>query len=401
VKQVVFLSTYGENVGDDLIRHGCEYLLSRLLPYSFDLTFWAKSNSMSTCFARGSWCHSSTHRQRALVRRLLGIGEQLSCHPLNPFRYRLLKRSDMIVICGTPLFYFVSSGSFDEHERWPRILLDVAAARPDLPIVTLGCGSIVDGAIEDAPSRWPEALRLVQRLLAVQKLVTCRDATTQQLLQLSTRDDLSPPPILPCPSLWAVDCFRDQLDANPVKTSRKVCISFSTESSAWTLNGQADKLSRRQLAVNAVRAAKRLGLAPCLLAHNDLDAAAIHDMKREFDELLETQVVFVSAVTLLSELSSSLALVTWRVHGAMAARSLGKPALLLRTDSRYKMAEEVGALTIDNTASSMAEINAFLERISGLGYRDMSEINILKRQAESALDHCWSQYSLKRGGRPS
>jgi hypothetical protein len=48
-------------------------------------------------------------------------------------------------------------------------------------------------------------------------------------------------------------------------------------------------------------------------------------------------------------------------HGAVAARSLGIPALLFRTDSRVDLAAGLGATVVDNESSTIKAVDAVLD----------------------------------------
>ena len=73
---------------------------------------------------------------------------------------------------------------------------------------------------------------------------------------------------------------------------------------------------------------------------------------------------------LIATIANARAVVTWRVHGALAALALGRPALLFGTDSRHITAWELGAQILDDRCVSTATICEALDRLLEAGEAD-------------------------------
>lgn len=400
MQTAVALSTFHENVGDDLIRLGCEHLLDRLSPGSWRHRHWAKSNALGASLPLGPLSTTSLHRRGSIVQAVLRRMERASMDPWNPWRFRRLLASDLVLICGTPLFYFARGHDFAGTETWPRILLQVARSGRAPPIVTLGCGSIVPPGVESLRDKHPAALDLVRDVVSIQSLVVCRDEPTRRLIRSAGAPDGIPLPVLPCPSAWAVD--RLGMGPKPPAAARRtVCVSFSLESSEWSDDRERDEAVRIELLSTALAAIARRGFRAVALAHNELDVAALERVKRSRRDLESLAVKRVNAAGLLAQVGDARGLVTWRVHGAVAARSLGIPALLFRTDSRAALAETLGVTVVDNDVSSGTAVESFLEACGDdSAPRDHEPLVALKADAVEHLRACWAEHvapKLERG----
>jgi hypothetical protein len=392
MKTALLLSTFRENVGDDLIRLGCEYLLERMSPGPWRHERWAKSNALGASLPLGPLSTTSIHRRGRLVRAVLRRLERASFTRGNPWRYRTLLSSDLVLLCGTPLFYFTRESDFAHTENWPDILLQAARSGRVPPIVTLGCGSIVPQGADELRERHPAALDLARRVVSIQSLVVCRDESTRRLIRFAGIPERVPLPILPCPSAWAVD--RLGIGAVPVASAdRTICISFSLESSRWSEDGERDEHVRIDLLSKALAAIERRGFRPVILAHNELDVVAFERLRRSRKDMEGLTAWRVNAVDLLGHLAVARGVLTWRVHGAVAARSLGIPALLFRTDSRAGTAETFGATVVPNDVSSEPALESFLAACDREGPPHEQEALVsLKAHAVEQLRRLWAEH---------
>jgi hypothetical protein len=249
LKNIILLSTFNENVGDDLIRLGVKCLLKKLTTSDLHFVPWAKSNALSASFRPRDWTVCTIHRQKRPVRAILRQLERLSLSKLNPLRYGQVIRSNMIVICGTPLFYLLDQTNFTKHETWWKILLDVKRLKPELPVITLGCGSIIDCSIMEVVNRFPQALELIRNIVESQKFFYCRDSQTLAVIRATGLGLEEGHALMPCPSIWAAEFLQVQRTF-PSQTGSRMCIGFSTESSNWSKNKDEDLQVRIDLVKN-------------------------------------------------------------------------------------------------------------------------------------------------------
>jgi len=392
MKTVVLLSTFDENAGDDLIRHGVEYLLGQMADGGWRPKNWTKSNALSASIELGPITNCTISRSNRIKRILMSRVERASMSKLNPWRYRKLLASDMIILCGTPLFYFSESRVFADYESWPQILLDVIRRKPTIQIVTLGGGSILSHQIDKMTTTHSKAIALIKEVVLAQKFYVCRDQLTIDLIRSSGVPSDFPLFVMPCPSIWARNRFGIKRSPQ-ASTGRKVCISFSIESSDWATERNADARLRLELLKGILQQTKRLELEPTFLAHNDLDVAAFREAQRSVNEMTRHIVIRVDAKRLLEELSTAKGMITWRIHGAMAARSLNIPTFLFKTDSRFAMARDLGAVIAPNEINSQLSVYEYLADLAlTTNHGSEQDIEQLKEKSISALKRQWNKY---------
>jgi hypothetical protein len=145
------------------------------------------------------------------------------------------------------------------------------------------------------------------------------------------------------------------------------------------------------LVKNILKAAHQLNMRVTFLAHNTLDVEAIKYIQDNAFDSDRCEIKLVGPSALLNELANAKALITWRVHGAMAAKSLGLPVLLFKTDSRYLTAEQIGVNVIDNSLSRMSDVNRFLHEVATGSQNDhFEDIQQTKDRAFQMLQERWN-----------
>lgn len=358
IQNASLLTTLHENVGDDLIRYGVMHLVASIEGADWRWRMWTKSNPLSAALNLGSLSTCTTHRQPRLVRRCLERAQRGLKRLPGRWQYGRVLGADVVILCGTPLIYLLPSTGFHISETWPHDLLAIKGLAPTKPMVAVGVGSILRPNAEEALARHPEAASLIRELFRDLSLFYCRDSATLQLLQKCGVKATSEANLGPCPSLWAVDHFgiRRRKSTN----GPTLCISFSLESSDWAANAAEDLAIRWRLISALIARCRQEKIRIKYLAHNEIDVRACAQLKAKIPAAEADELHVVDARGLLGELSDAIGLVTWRVHGAMAARSLEVPTLLIATDSRFLTAAECGVETVPNADESLGRIQTLL-----------------------------------------
>ncbi len=350
--RTVVLSTYYENIGDDLIRDGTLALLRRIFG---ELTFrhLAKSNPLGAVLPLSYFAHGPTHRMTGPLRfAVRALDRAVRRWPARP--------AELAVVAGTPLFYHLPFGTFLELEPWidhfHRRVLEAAL----VPLLTLGIGSILPGNPPRFPTGYERERQFIADFIDRSVIVTTRDDATFALLNECRRAGSKTPVFRTlCPSFWAADGFGIRREKT-VNQARVVSVSFSVESLRWD-EGASEALRRRWAAVRFVLAElARRGFSVNLVCHNEHDVPPAKILAREYR--LPSPLRATSR-TMLELFARSRALVTWRVHGALGANSLGVPALLFRTDSRVGLAAELDIPVVDDRVLSEPELLAALDRL--------------------------------------
>lgn len=359
VKRISILSTYHENVGDDLIRLGVVYQLHKAFGRFLRFQYISKSNRLSTYFPKTWLSHAPVHRMPPVVRRLArAVGHRVEqsrwTHAIDKTIHH-----DLFVIAGTPLFYFVNRrSSFLQKETWPKII-DDRRSDSSTSLIALGVGSILDRPVAKILEQQPEERDFLKRFVRRASLVTVRDETTMRLLTSVDPESRHKIRRVMCPSVWACEAFGIQR-ISAAAASRRVLVSYSTESAGWDPNKHHTLDQRWQAARQVVEFFLKKEVQICLVSHNDLDYFAQAELAAQYGLKRPRRV---SARSLLRLLSESRLMVSWRVHGAMAALSLGVPTLLFKTDTRFEMASESGAAIQDDRDLDPSKLNHVLESL--------------------------------------
>jgi hypothetical protein len=367
------LSTYYENVGDDLIRLGAQQQIGSALQRSPRWDHVTKSNALSLDLPLSRATHAPLGRMSADERRDAAAAAS-ALRGAGPVLADKIAGADAFVVAGTPLFYFVGDESFLEIEAahgcdWPRVVFaDRIESRTIPRMIALGVGSIYEGPAEAIVAAHPRAAEFIRRFVDRAALVTTRDAPTDALVRAACPGGAARILRSVCPSFWAAERF----GAGVPVPQRRVTICFALESADWDRSAPHEVVveARENALSRVITYFRKRNYALALVAHNrsDVDAAATVAQRRGLPppELIDAE-------RLIDEVSRSEVVVTWRVHGAIAARSVGRPALLFRTDSRWETAAEFGVDVVDDRAASKADLEAALDRLCEAAAQDPAE----------------------------
>ena len=355
----MLLSTYYENIGDDLIRYGILYLLAKSGFPPSSVGYIAKANPLSVYFPKTPLSHGPWYRMpKRLQYHLACLNNFLSRSSFARRQNKVLNSFGMVV-AGTPLFHLDRKISFLGIDQWiPNIFEKCLISNPDLRFFSLGLGSVIDFDPSDIWKLYPAEAKFIKRYVERSVLITTRDETTYKLLQAAAPDPTKKKIIRSiCPSVFG---YR-QLGINREPScidENKVCISFTLESSSWNANPEEAKRKRSEIVESIVTMLMEKKITVQLISHNKLDLPL---QQKLADKFKLPRPLKATTATMLKEFATSRLVVTWRVHGALGALSLGVPAVLFKTDNRASMAEELGADVIQEPLPTEKVI---LEQIS-------------------------------------
>ncbi len=370
--RIALLSTHYENTGDDLIRYGVQHQIAGALGQEPRWSHVSKANRLSLLFPRSRWTHAPQSRMSDRARRVSSrVWELAQATRLGKFDK--MRNAGAFVIAGTPLFYFIGGNDFVgiEHQYgddWPNEILARLDLHPRVPCLALGIGSIYEGPPEEIAAKFPVAAGFMRRLLERTALLTTRDSNTDRLLRAVAPDCGSR--ILPsiCPSFWA----QKRLGILRCAPEKTVAVSYSIESANWDLSDSREHiLTARQNAFETViRHLCARGYAITLLAQNEYDVDAIGSLPRAPGLAVPR---LSGAHRLVSTVANAHAVVTWRVHSAVAALAAGRPALLFGTDSRSSTAASLGALILDDRCATPGRIRDEIDLLLEEGCGDSAQ----------------------------
>lgn len=152
-------TTHGFNIGDDVIRHGCQFLIESLLGKRVNWFFWNRNPDLD-----------SKHR--------------FATNAVSPERLAGSRGWDLVVMAGTPEW---------AGKRMRHLMEYLHSIAKDVPTVFLGIGSAWAGQKADQPTA-----TIMRR---PNSMIVVRNANLQQML--AGQDVLAEH--LPCPAFFCAD----------------------------------------------------------------------------------------------------------------------------------------------------------------------------------------------------
>lgn len=374
--RIALLSTYFENIGDDLIRSGILEVVNSTFPNA-KIIHLSKSNRFSLVADFGTLTHFPRWQMSGSEK--LWHDRLLRYFPKGIFQKRFNDRvlgSDVLLIAGTPLFYFTRKKfTFLKQGFWAKEIIQ-EYMKTGKPIIVAGAGVIFDRSVEDTVHECQDEMEFLNNLARYSEYFGIRDSVSFQLFEelgLTKQVELTH-----CPSLW---------NTGPKVQREKdlVYISLSVESASIDEFPERAREKRLQVFTELVQDLQKKGKRIKLTAHNNVD----HETQKVWASKLSLEApILVKSKEMLETFGKPEFLISWRVHGAMAARLMGTPVLLFKTDNRYKMAEEVGAVIRDDREFEVEDtpdvLRRFLENPES-GQLPADEIENEKRRLSTIL----------------
>jgi hypothetical protein len=269
---------------------------------------------------------------------------------------------DLLIFCGTP-----QVSRFTSPLPIHRKILS-ALDQKRFPILNIGAGSFFFN--NQAPSEFLRQMLLgapsrVFLRYADFDLLTVRDRPAQQVMQALE----VPAHLLPCPGFFST------LDLPQRRRFRKLISPLGFTSTYWD---QFDG-SIFDLYVDLMREFDDF----VFLAHDQSDIELLETLGADY-HVCEREDEFLK---LLSECSD---LLTFRIHSALPAQSLGARVLLLGFDNRLRMAQETGVplpfIDMLRAAPSARELRAFFESIVPTGPETACVLDTARRKYRRILE---------------
>ncbi len=353
---VAIITTLQHNVGDDFVRDGIIYLLGRVLP-KMELRLIHKHLPI-TARSEFAWLHSSR-----IDRQLDRLGEDFALKLTRRLDNHLpvfrgtdrIGRADVLVQSGGPVYWLSAEGNCAQTEWWDPLIerrwIPNSQGRIFLNLAGGTCQRYDSDGGEFADR--PDVLEHIRRYHDLTALTTVRDELSLNVLRLAGRKGV----LLPCTSIFAVD----RLGIAPAP-GEFVVLNYMPAGGHFMLGKKIDAEAwERRFVALARRLAVRERVV--LVCHNEKEMTAAKT-------LLPGMETFYS-----DDYRAYLQLyrrARWgimnRVHGAFALASLGKPAAVIGSDSRARMAGLLGLPEVfvnDATDEWLDGVAAQLEEKAG------------------------------------
>lgn len=321
--KITFITTLNHNVGDDFVREGLTYLLREAFQssqLSFDAIHKHDPITSRKGFGRlrSAGHHKRAHRWARWDRKL----------PLWMTGDRVLD-ADLLVQSGAPVYWCHETAHAADNEWFmPLIKRRYEGTGMKAPFLNLAAGSAQgyhgDGSEVAGCAKDAAYIRDLHRLSAI---TTVRDPLAREILRSLGLDA----PVIPCSAIFA----RDAVGAVP-GPGEYVVFNYMPKGGHYDFEGDANGPAWEQAFRDAYQALRKR--ERCLfVCHNQAEVDAARSIDPEASIFFSSRYqdyfpVYAKAKYGLMN----------RVHGAFVLASLGKPAFVVGTDSRARMAEEIG-----------------------------------------------------------
>jgi len=347
----IIISTWLDNVGDDLVRNGVQYLVQKAISSEIKWRVVSKYNVLSLLWPCPTvLTHSTASGGEYLSRARCFLNRKIEKY----FKFSIpgiCAKADIVVVAGSPIFYFnerkaIPGDTFCDYEPWTH-WIERGLKASNVPMMTIGIGSIQPRSPELLAHDYPKAFEWIRWFHQRNQVMTVRDASTKQLIELASG---STPPRIPCPSLWG----HKLLNIQPRRSSDRenlAVVSFGLESLDWA-GGSAEH--REALTKTVIDKARQNKMDIVLLCQTPADFKASTLLSRKLGIQSEVRVIRSDVKTLLNMGSRLRLHVSWRPHASMGVLSVGGGSILMSCDNRSAMAKEAGATLVDHLIEPQA-----------------------------------------------
>lgn len=329
MQRVSIITTTRHNVGDDFVREGIVYLLQQVVG-QLELQLIHKHLPVTARPACDWYHHAGVGEALTRVHPLLGLrgSRALDLLPLFPASDRVLN-CDLLVQSGAPIYWTTPSGDCQNNEWWrPLIERRWLSRKHQAPFLNLAGGTCQhyhsDGSEFAAK---PAVLDYVRKFHDLTVLTTVRDRLSLEVLRHAGRAS----PALPCTSIFAVN----RLGIVP-EAGQYVVLNYMRGGGHFEFGQPIDASAWERNFVSLVRRLARTEKC-VLVCHDDKELAAARSLLPEISTFQSKD-----HQAYLRFYAGAKYGIMNRVHGAFALASLGKPAVVVGSDSRARMAGMIG-----------------------------------------------------------
>ncbi len=354
--KITFITTINHNVGDDFIREGIKYLLSKLnRPIEYEYIHKHSPITVVKGFER-----LRNYRISQLLEFIL---------PILSNKDKILQ-ADIVIQSGAPV-YWCHSGKPEAHcadNEWYKPLIKKRLCKSKAKFFNIAAGSCQTWESNGKEvTKCPKCSKYIKELSSVSALTTLRDNIASQML-----DSLKiAAPVIPCTSIFVSDLLNIKPE-NP----EYLALNFMSGGGHYEFGQKIDyekwdneftkfynEIKDKEKTVFICHSKKELKTAK----------TKFPDSETFYSENYVDYIKFYAKVKYG---------IMNRIHGAFPIISFGRPAVIIGNDSRAKMAEVVGSHSYfvnDMNFEKLTEIYKWLKT----GANDFeNRFKIIKAQAE-------------------
>lgn len=327
--RATIITTVNHNVGDDFVREGILYLLERVLgPLEVSLIH---KHIPVTVRPELEWIYTSG-LTRFLDRLPKIKGLQLSkiadILPQNRSSDKIIN-CELLVQSGAPVYWVSPTGGGAYENEWyqPLIRQRYLKVHDQVPFINLGAGTCQpyysDGS-EFASN--PSCVNYIRELHGLCVVTTVRDTLSKRVLNSLSLDA----PVIPCPSIFA----RDQLGIK-AREPKYIVLNYMPTGGHFGMNQELDSGKWEKTFADFYHKLSETEDI-ILVCHNERERSATN-------KILPGAKIFsaTTAAEYLQFYAGAQFYIGNRVHGAFATASFGRPAFIVGSDTRARMADEL------------------------------------------------------------
>ncbi|MBN1558838.1 polysaccharide pyruvyl transferase family protein [candidate division KSB1 bacterium] len=310
--RIALITTVKHNPGDDFVRDGIKYLLKKLWPertIQFENIHKHAPITARYGFERVRKCDR--------LDRLL---------PVRITRDRILE-ADLVIQCGAPVYWCheqVKAHCCDNEWYEPLITRRLARNRKAHLL------NIAGGSCQSYHSEGSEVcercLHYIQRLFDAARVTTLRDDLAQVILRRAN----ATAPVLPCPSLFAVDEYHIESASGEF-----VVLNFMELAGHYSF-GQTIDTEKWKHVFMRFYSAIRHQVDVVFACHSLAEVELARSIDRDAKTFYSTHPADYIKLYARAQYG-----IVNRLHAAYALASLGKPSLVIGNDSRARMADSI------------------------------------------------------------
>ncbi len=310
------ITTVDHNIGDDFVREGLLYLLSSAGVVG-DVELIHKHSPVSNFYGM--------ERIRSL--RASKVFEPIIRHI--GWKNRIQDCS-LLIQSGAPIYWCHESGNNCANNEWfdPLIRQSYIKRKEGKKFLNLAGGSCQryhsDGS---EVNQYPECGKYMRELYDACDLTVLRDTLAQRMLLNAGRKAA----VLPCASIFAVDqlgiCKRE---------GEYIVINFMENGGHYTFGQNIDGARWRATFLEIAAIVEDMGKV-VVACHNQYE----FDLARELVPHLEAFLIPNNYIEFMRFYAGARFGVVNRVHSAFMLASLSKPAVVIGSDSRARMVENL------------------------------------------------------------
>lgn len=335
--EIAFITTVNHNVGDDFIREGIKYLLSKL-DLEINYSYIHKHAPVSV---RHGFESIRNYKFSVIIDNIL---------PVSFSKDKILK-ADFLIQSGAPVFWChsVQSNAHCADNEWYKPLIKKRFLKSSAKFINLAAGACQTWqSTGDEVARCPKCSKYIREINSLADVTTLRDNIARNMLNSLGIDA----PVIPCTSIFVSDA----LGIKP-KKPEYVAFNFMTGGGHYSFGQKIDYKKWNNVFADFYNEISKT--EKCIfVCHSINEVETVNEIFPGAETFFSDR--YTDYIRLYAKVKFGI---MNRIHGALPIISFGRPAVIIGNDSRAKMAEVVGAKSYfvnDMTFEKLIEIYNFL-----------------------------------------